>query len=132
VSSRSAIASPASRARRRPSCGAGWSASTSAGWRGPPRCARPAGAIPHALWNLLGLRAAALERRLDVVRPRLPAWLDWLEIHDLRVGDARAHVRFERRADGRVEVAADVRAGRLTVTPTETAPPAAAAVVAAA
>jgi glycogen debranching enzyme len=91
-----------------------------------------AGAIPHALWNLLGLRAAALEHRLDVVRPRLPAWLDWLEIHDLRVGDARAHMRFERRADGRVTVAADVRAGRLTVTPTETTPPTEVAVVAAA
>ena len=83
-----------------------------------------AGAIPHALWNLLGLRAAALEHRLDVVRPRLPAWLDWLEIRDLRVGDARADVRFERRADGRAEVAAEVRAGRLAVNPTETSPPA--------
>jgi len=83
-----------------------------------------AGAIPHALWNLLGLRAAALEHRLDVVRPRLPAWLEWLEIRDLRVGDARADLRFDRRADGRAEVAAEVRAGRLTVTPTETSPPA--------
>src|SRR5438132_1234877 len=83
-----------------------------------------AGAIPHALWNLLGLRAAALEHRLDVVRPRLPAWLDWLEIRDLRVGDARVDVRFERRADGRAEVAAEVQAGRLAVNPTETSPPA--------
>ena len=91
-----------------------------------------AGAIPHALWNLLGLRAAALAQRLDVVRPRLPAWLDWLEIHDLRVGDARADLRFERRADGHVDVAADVRAGRLTVTPTESAPPPDLSVVAAA
>ena len=70
-----------------------------------------AGAIPHALWNLLGLRAAALEHRLDIVRPRLPAWLDWLEIRDLR-------------ADGRAEVAAEVRAGQLAVNPTETSPPA--------
>jgi len=83
-----------------------------------------AGAIPHALWNLLGLRAAALEHRLDVVRPRLPAWLDWLEIRDLRVGDARVDVRFERRADGRAAVAAEVQAGRLAVNPTETSPPA--------
>jgi len=46
------------------------------------------------------------------------------EIRDLRVGGARADLRFERRADGRAEVAAEVRAGRLTVTPTETSPPA--------
>ena len=91
-----------------------------------------AGAIPHALWNLLGLRAAALEHRLDVVRPRLPAWLDWLEIHGLRVGDARADLRFDRRSDGRVEVTAQVRAGQLTVTPTETSPPGDFTVVAAA
>jgi glycogen debranching enzyme len=90
------------------------------------------GAIPHALWNLLGLRAAALEQRLDVVRPRLPAWIEWLEIRDLRVGAARADVRFERRAEGRVDVTAQVRAGRLTVTTTETTPPADVAVVAAA
>jgi glycogen debranching enzyme len=55
-----------------------------------------AGAIPHALWNLLGLR----------------------------VGDARVDVRFERRADGRAAVAAEVQAGRLAVNPTETSPPA--------
>jgi glycogen debranching enzyme len=91
-----------------------------------------AGAIPHALWNLLGLRPAALEHRLDVVRPRLPVWLEWLEISDLRVGDARADVRFERRRDGRVHVTAEVRAGRLAVTPTETSPPADVAIVAAA
>src|SRR5258705_8669588 len=33
-------------------------------------------------------------------------------------------VRFERRADGRAEVAAEVQAGRLTGNPTETSPPA--------
>ena len=91
-----------------------------------------AGAIPHTLWNLLGLRAAALEHRLDVVRPRLPAWLDWLEIHGLRVGDARADLRFERRSDGRAEVTAQVRTGHLTVAPTETSPPGDFTVVAAA
>jgi glycogen debranching enzyme len=83
-----------------------------------------AGAIPHALWNLLGLRAAALEHRLDVVRPRLPAWLDWLEIRDLRVGAARADLRFERGRDGRAAVQATVKEGPLTVAPTEASPPA--------
>jgi hypothetical protein len=65
-----------------------------------------AGALPHALWNLLGLRPDALARRLVVQRPRLPVWLAWLEVRDVRVGSARVDLRFERdRAGGVLESA---------------------------
>jgi glycogen debranching enzyme len=82
-----------------------------------------AGALPHALWNLLGLRADALHGALHVVRPRLPAGLDWLELHGVPVGQAKVDLRFERRKeDGTAQVKADVREGKLTVLPTEDLP----------
>jgi glycogen debranching enzyme len=81
-----------------------------------------AGAIPHALWNLLGLRADAGERRLCVVRPRLPRSLDWLEIHGLRVADAVADIRFTRARDGTVDLDARLRTGNLRVERTDTLP----------
>jgi glycogen debranching enzyme len=73
-----------------------------------------AGALPHALWNLLGLHPDALESSLAVRRPCLPAWLQWVEVDGLRVGDARVDLRFERR-DGGVQVKAEVQEGRLSV-----------------
>jgi glycogen debranching enzyme len=82
-----------------------------------------AGAIPHALWNLLGLRADALQQRLQIIRPRLPSWLDWLELHGVQVGSARADVRFERAdRDGRVQAVPTIRSGELRVDQTEELP----------
>jgi glycogen debranching enzyme len=75
-----------------------------------------AGALPHVLWTLLGLRADALAGRLRVVRPVLPDWLDWVELVGVPVGPARVDLRFDRRrADGRVQVDGRVRHGTLTV-----------------
>jgi hypothetical protein len=75
-----------------------------------------AGALPHALWNLLGLRPDALERRLVVHDPRLPRWLEWVELKDVRVGEALVTLRVERRGDaGEASVKASVRDGRLDV-----------------
>jgi glycogen debranching enzyme len=75
-----------------------------------------AGALPHVLWTLLGLRADALAGRLRVVRPVLPEWLDWVELVGVPIGPARVDLRFDRRrADGRVQVDARVRQGDLTV-----------------
>jgi glycogen debranching enzyme len=59
-----------------------------------------AGALPHMLWTVLGLRANAPERRLRIVRPVLPRWLDWLELRRIRVGDACLDLRFERAGSG--------------------------------
>jgi glycogen debranching enzyme len=82
-----------------------------------------AGALPHALWNLLGLRANALEEHLQIIRPRLPEWLDWLQLKNLRVGEARVDLRFERaRSDGAVQLEATVHAGKLRIEQTEELP----------
>jgi glycogen debranching enzyme len=74
-----------------------------------------AGALPHALWNLLGLRPDALAARLTVQRPRLPRGVDWLEMHGLAIGRARVDLRFERDADDHVRLDAKVGAGDLEV-----------------
>ncbi len=63
-----------------------------------------AGALPYALWQMLGLRARTLERKLVVGRPRLPKQVQWLEIEGLTLGDATVDLHFERREDGAVDV----------------------------
>jgi glycogen debranching enzyme len=54
-----------------------------------------AGAIPFMLTAALGLRPDALEGRLEVVRPLLPAGVKRLELTGMRVGDARLDLAFE-------------------------------------
>jgi glycogen debranching enzyme len=82
-----------------------------------------AGALPHALWNLLGLRANARERYLQIIRPRLPEWLDWIELKSMQVGEAKVDLHFERaRPNGAVQVEASVRAGQLSIEQTEELP----------
>lgn len=58
-----------------------------------------AGSIPYLLSTMLGLEADAFDQRLRVHRPVLPAFITHLEIHGVRVGQARADLRFERRKD---------------------------------
>ena len=55
-----------------------------------------AGAIPYLLTAGLGLHAAALEHTLRIRRPSLPRWVNRVEVKDLRVGDARVDLLFER------------------------------------
>ncbi|MBO9539958.1 amylo-alpha-1,6-glucosidase [bacterium] len=62
-----------------------------------------AGSIPFLVQTLLGLVPEAFERRLRIVRPRLPDFTEFIEIHRLRVGDSRLDLRFER-AGERVRV----------------------------
>jgi glycogen debranching enzyme len=79
-----------------------------------------AGALPHALWSLLGLRADALNHRLRIVRPRLPAGLDRLRIGAMQVGGATLDLSFARTGDdGRATVDASVRAGEVEVVVSE-------------
>ncbi len=59
-----------------------------------------AGSVPYLLATVLGLEADAFSRRLRIVRPSLPAFLDCVELHGLRVGEASASLRFSRRGDG--------------------------------
>lgn len=63
-----------------------------------------AGALPYALWQMLGLRARTLERKLVLQRPCLPRQVEWLEILGLTVGDDTVDLRFERNAAGAVDV----------------------------
>jgi glycogen debranching enzyme len=51
--------------------------------------------------STLGLKPVASERRLELVRPRLPPWLAELTVRRLEVGDATVDLRFRREQDGR-------------------------------
>lgn len=55
-----------------------------------------AGAIPYLLTAGLGLHAAAFDHTLRIRRPSLPRWVNRVEVKDLRVGDARVDLLFER------------------------------------
>jgi glycogen debranching enzyme len=59
-----------------------------------------AGAIPALLTAGLGLVPDGLERRLRVVRPSLPSWLDHVELRRLQVAGARVDLRFQRTGSG--------------------------------
>jgi glycogen debranching enzyme len=90
--------------QRLPECFAGFDrAAFGVPVRYPVAChpqAWAAGAIPHLLTSTLGLVPDAFGRRLNVVRPMLPAFLEHLEVRGLRVGSARVDLTFER--DGHV------------------------------
>lgn len=58
-----------------------------------------AGSVPYLLEALLGLEPDGFARRLRVVRPSLPDFVDWLELRDLRVGSGRVDLRFRRMPD---------------------------------
>ena len=63
-----------------------------------------AGSIPFLLECGLGLSPDALAKRLAIVRPSLPRWLDRVELTGLALGDATIDLVFER-AGGRVTLA---------------------------
>ena len=73
-----------------------------------------AGSFPLILQAILGLAPSAPQGELLIVRPRLPYWLDNVQVRNLRVGRGSADLLFSRRgARTRVEVLT-VR-GRLNV-----------------
>lgn len=84
-----------------------------------------AGAIPYLLKASLGLIADGLERRLRVVRPSLPSWVNRLSVRNLRLAGSRIDLEFERagehvtladaRIDGDVEVVLEISASRQPV-----------------
>jgi glycogen debranching enzyme len=64
-----------------------------------------AGAFPLITQAILGLKAEAPQRRLRVVAPALPNWLNWLQIRGLRVGDGAVSLLYRRDGEQtRVEV----------------------------
>lgn len=56
-----------------------------------------AGSILLTTQAILGISANAPARELRIVQPRLPPWLDRVEVRNLRVGRDTAHLLFERR-----------------------------------
>jgi glycogen debranching enzyme len=65
-----------------------------------------AGSILHALSALLGLHADAANRRLRLVRPTLPDWLEVLELRGLCVGAHAVDLVVRRSPDGSLDVEA--------------------------
>jgi glycogen debranching enzyme len=74
-----------------------------------------AAAAPYLLETVLGLVPEALNRRLRIMRPLLPNLLDWVEVRGLRVGRARADLRFERGPHEQVAVKVNKTVGNLGV-----------------
>ena len=73
-----------------------------------------ASAFPLLVHTLLGLQPVAALRLL-IVDPVLPTWLPEVVLHDLRLGDATATLRFTRDAKGRAQVDVLERRGRIRV-----------------
>jgi glycogen debranching enzyme len=86
--------------QRLPECFAGYArAEFGTPVRYPVAChpqAWAAGATPHLLTTSLGLVAEAFESRLRVIRPRLPPFLEHVEVRGLRVGGASVGLAFGR------------------------------------
>ena len=61
-----------------------------------------AGTIPYMLAGALGYRPDALNRKLTLVNPYLPPWLNKVTIENLMVGDASVSLEFEQKAAGTV------------------------------
>ena len=85
-----------------------------------------AGSIPYLLKWGLGLSPDAMEKRLRVVRPSLPRWLQRVDVTGLEIAGARIDLRFERagdqvtladaRIDGDVEVVLEIAGDRRRMT----------------
>ena len=85
-----------------------------------------AGSIPYLLKWGLGLSPDAMEKRLRVVRPSLPRWLQRIDVTGLEIAGARIDLRFERagdqvtladaRIDGDVEVVLEIAGDRRRMT----------------
>jgi glycogen debranching enzyme len=63
-----------------------------------------AGAIPFLVETFLGLVPDAFNKRLKIVRPSMPDFINQVELRHLKVGQASVDLRFERKEDGSFEV----------------------------
>lgn len=88
---------------RIPECVGGYARSESPTPGAYPRANTPqlwnATSVPLAIQVMLGLLPLAPFETL-VIDPALPSWLPEVVVHDLRVGEARATLRFWREANG--------------------------------
>jgi glycogen debranching enzyme len=74
-----------------------------------------AGSIAYLIEAMLGLSPDAFEKRLRVVRPMLPDFVNHMELHDLTVGTARVSLRFERTPENTTAVTVLDSEGELEV-----------------
>ena len=74
-----------------------------------------AAAMPYALVSLLGLEPDALEQRLRIIDPKLPARVNRLSLTRLRVGEGVVDLSFVRSSDDNVGVSWKVLRGPLVV-----------------
>jgi glycogen debranching enzyme len=74
-----------------------------------------AGSIPFMVETFLGLMPDAFNKRLKIVRPYLPDFINQVELRHLHVGNASVDLRFERKRDGLLEAHVGAVTGDLKV-----------------
>jgi glycogen debranching enzyme len=67
-----------------------------------------AGSLPFLLRHLLGVEPEALDGRLHIRHPTMPATITWLEVHGIRVGGASVDLRLDRPRPGNDEPRVEV------------------------
>ncbi|HEX3156211.1 MAG TPA: glycogen debranching N-terminal domain-containing protein [Candidatus Angelobacter sp.] len=74
-----------------------------------------AGSVPFMISSLLGLTADAFNRRLRVIRPMLPSFVNELDIRRVKIGDSLIDLRFEATRAGEVQVEVVKNSGSIKV-----------------
>ena len=92
-----------------------------------------AGSVPFMLTTLLGLQPDAFSRRLRIVRPMLPVFVERIDMTQLAVGAAKVDLRFTRtakevtvevlRLDGELDVSVEQSANDTKPSPSPRAEP---------
>jgi len=92
-----------------------------------------AGSVPFMLTTLLGLQPDAFSRRLRIVRPMLPVFVERIDMTQLAVGAAKVDLRFTRtakevtvevlRLDGELDVSVEQSANGTKPSPSPRAEP---------
>ena len=104
---------------RLPELFAGQSASTyGVPVRYPVAChpqAWAAGSVPFLLQSALGLKAEGFDKRLTIIEPVLPSFVDRLQLFDIRVGTGSVDLSFERTPSGAVATRVLARTGSIDV-----------------
>ena len=73
------------------------------------------GSLFLILTSVLGIRPSAHRKELNIVNPKLPDWLDYLHIRNLRIGDCRVGLDFTRRGERTFCNVVDVTGEKLVV-----------------
>ena len=73
------------------------------------------GAIFFMLASILGIRPSAQRKELNIINPVLPDWLKMLHVRNMRIGESRVDLDFERRGERTYCNVADVRGDKLMV-----------------